>query len=753
MSVWILTLGWSLGCGSLSAPMEELEMAGEARHEPAAPGVAYDEVLEEKAEAQDRGMPKRARLKEGAAGVLLDALGNASPDAAPEEAEEDTDSATSGSSSDRAEATRTWFPEAFLWQPRVQTGESGQATLDVRVPDQLTTWRVLALAHDRRGQQAGTVHTFDSRLPVYVEPVVPGWLVAGDQLQLPVQAVNSTADAVTATLQVQASGAMRGFGRSTLRLGSGASDVRYIPLQVTGAGEATLRAELRSDQARDAAQRIVPIHPSGRPVVHTFGSTLASSRAFEVQGATGADPTTEELSISIFPGPLAVLQAEVERLEAGATPANPGYGFALATQLGTVGGRLGIEIDEARQRRLSIVAWQRLVGLSRAPDAAQAGELLTVLRSVEGHELVDRVRPRLERVLVEGQRADGTWSRVAASTLQRVLVETAVAARALPERETGARLRAMGAVERHARDVSDPYTAAVLLASGLAQGPPAEHFRTLLDEALTEGPSGAQTLAVPAGVVNPAGSIPRRPEVLAWAVLALPHDHPARGDLASELMGGWSATRGFGAGHGDLVALEAVLEALPGATEPVQIVLSRGAVELARGRLDPAQPRQPLVLEARPGNGALTLTATPAVPGLAFVATRRSWVPWSRQDTGIDGVEVEVSARGLVRGREGTLRIVASAPSGTRLRIEQGLPAGAQVTGHPSGLQTGARVESVPGSVQVSTGAFEPGEVKEIELTIVPAFAGRFRTAPLVVAVEGGREVALEPLTWSVRAP
>ena len=314
----------------------------------------------------------------------------------------------------------------------------------------------------------------------------------------------------------------------------------------------------------------------------------------------------------------------------------------------------------------------------------------------------------------------------------------------------------MGAAERHVRDVKDPYTAAVLLAADLAQGAPEEHLRGPPRRgADPRSDRGHHTHGAP-GVRNPWGQRPRRAEVLAWAVLALPADHAARGDLASELMGGWSVSAGFGAGRADVVALEAVVDALPGATEPVQIVLARGEAELARGRLDPSQPHQPLVLEA-PGGGRdapLTLTATPPVAGLAFVATRRGWVPWSRRDTGIDGVEVRVTARNLVRGRDGLLRITASAPSGARLRIEQGLPAGAKVVGGAIGSAlAGASMESRPGSVQITTEAFEAGEVKQIDVTVVPAFAGRFRTSPLVVSVVGGPESAVEPLTWRVRAP
>ncbi|MEC7948068.1 MAG: alpha-2-macroglobulin family protein, partial [Myxococcota bacterium] len=87
---------------------------------------------------------------------------------------------------------RAWFPESFLFAPQVVTDPQGAATVAVRVPDRLTTWRVLGLAHDMRGQTAGTLHTFDSRLPLSVEAVVPAHLTRGDVIRLPIQAANAT---------------------------------------------------------------------------------------------------------------------------------------------------------------------------------------------------------------------------------------------------------------------------------------------------------------------------------------------------------------------------------------------------------------------------------------------------------------------------------------------------------------------------------------------------------------------------------
>ena len=271
------------------------------------------------------------------------------------------------------------------------------------------------------------------------------------------------------------------------------------------------------------------------------------------------------------------------------------------------------------QRRLQLLAWQQISAQTRAVNAGIAADLLNALSSVDQLPLVDEARPRLERALLGGQRADGTWSREQNSTLQQVLVQTAVAAMALPNDSRGPWVRAVGAGQRHARDVADGYTASVLLATGLVSGPGdhVTHLQQVLDGMLTTAPNGAVTVQVPSGVLDPWGQPPGRSAVTAWAVLALPADHPARGDLVSELMTHWTPTRGFGAGRADGVVLRAIVESLPATVQPVQIRLEAGDVTVARGQLDPAQPHAPLILTVPRdnGGGALTLHAEPAVAG------------------------------------------------------------------------------------------------------------------------------------------
>src|SRR6185436_19604601 len=117
-------------------------------------------------------------------------------------------------------------------------------THQVRVPDRLTSWRVLALAHSRAGAQAGAETTFRGTLPTYVDPVVPAFLMTGDEVSLPIQIVNTTDDAVTGTLRLEVNGATLPRPPRPVRVAGQASVVAYAGLRAGRPGTVTLQVNL-----------------------------------------------------------------------------------------------------------------------------------------------------------------------------------------------------------------------------------------------------------------------------------------------------------------------------------------------------------------------------------------------------------------------------------------------------------------------------------------------------------------------------
>lgn len=641
-----------------------------------------------------------------------------------------------------AARVRTWFPEAFLWRPAVETDASGVATLDVRVPDQLTTWRILALAHDRAGHQSGAVHTFDSALPVSVDPVVPGWLHVGDRLVMPTQAQATTRPFV-GRVDVRASGALVGVGGGSLDLAAGGSGVVPAFVEAVRSGEGLVIAELFAGTRVDGAERVIPVSPAGRPVTTQRGGVLSGPRTFPMD-ASGA--LEQRVVVRVFPGPLAALHAELDRI----ADAPPGaYAYALLDGVRALSATAGVEVDEAALRTLRIRAWQRLVRQARSPDPRSAAVLLHGLLAPQD-ELAATTRDRLVRVVEEGQRGDGTWSAADRSTLQEVLVQTAMAARSLPASSTGARLRAAGALERNRPQVEDPYTAAWLLASGVIDRSMRPELEAVVIAALEVGEDGRRSIVVPADVKDPFGSPPSRAEMLAVTALALAErtDLDWRGDLVSDLLQGWSAERGFGAGWADALALVAVRDGLATLDKPVRVVLEVDGVAVSSGQVDPSQPKVPALLEASQG-GTVTVRAEPPVAGLAFVASHTAWLPYSGTER-LPGVDVEVAQGRLVAGREGQVTLTLAAPSGARVTVTQGLPSGtvAEVPAETRAMLAG-EPEIRQDRVVMRTRPFGAGEVMALTLDVTPTFAGRMGTRPLELEV-AGRTVQLPPLSWTV---
>ena len=664
---------------------------------------------------------------------------------APRKAPSPDDAAEGG-----GERLREWFPESFLWRPLVETDASGVTTVPVRVPDQLTTWRVLALAHTRSGSQAGDVATFDSRLDVYVDPVIPAFLYAGDRVELPIQVVNTTDHTLSTGIVVTADGALSGRAAGTVSLPAGGSAVQRVELDASGAGPAHVTAVL---EGADAAVRLIPVSPRGRPVQVSRGGSVADHVAFALSAPADADATTQELQVRVFAGPLAVLQAEIERGGSSNNAWDAAYGFALAQQVLDLSVRTKVEVDEVAVRRLRILAWQRVVRHARSPDAGTAADLLAALRGTTGHAQAEELAQRMERTVVQGQRGDGTWSRSGSGSIRAVLVETAFAARALSPEQTGARTRATGAIRRNLRYIDDPYTAAVVLSAGLLDGDDKASLQKLVEDAAVDGGDGRKTMALPENAINPWGSSPSRSELLAWTVLALPADVAWRGDLVGELMSGYDASWGFRAGPADVVVLEAIAAALPGLDTPVDVILSVDGKEVARKKLDPTQPKLPAVLNATGAVGAVELSVSPPVPGLAYAATLRSWVPWTG-DERLPGVDVELVASEMHVGRDATLTFTVSAPSGMSLALEQGIAAGASVDEDALAALSDRIVsyEVKTDRVRLVTRDFQAGEIMTVPLVVRPAFAGTLTTSPLIVEpyAYAGRAVSLPPLTWVV---
>src|SRR5262249_20704710 len=89
-------------------------------------------------------------------------------------------------------AVRTDFRALALFAPRVATDARGRAEVAVKLPDNLTRYRVMAIAVAGEKQFGAGESVLTARLPLMVRPSPPRFLNFGDKFELPVVLQNQT---------------------------------------------------------------------------------------------------------------------------------------------------------------------------------------------------------------------------------------------------------------------------------------------------------------------------------------------------------------------------------------------------------------------------------------------------------------------------------------------------------------------------------------------------------------------------------
>jgi hypothetical protein len=670
-----------------------------------------------------------------------------------------------------AAPTRAWFPETFLFEPLVETGADGSAVVESKVPDRLTRWRVLALAHSRAGAQAGAVTTFQGTLPIYVDPLVPGFVVAGDRAKLPIQLVNATDEAVQSTLEVSLEGGEVGDFPARVQVPARGSKTVSVPIFIPRAGEVILEAKLKG---ADGVRRTIPARTAGWPKTLDKSGTLAAPRTLTFTLPEDVEPGSAKLDLAVFPGALAVLRSELGAAAARTTSYDAAYLLMLSGGAKPIATSLGAELDDDELTRLRRLATQRAVRQTRSPGPAVAARFAEAALAHED-PFLHRLGERLARQLAEQQRPDGTFGGGSGWTVQRLLALTAEATRALgadesdagARRARAARLRARGAFSRMLAQADDAFTAAQVLASGAAPPEKTAELKKKVLEALDTRGDGARALPVPDGVVRADGSRPSEIESTALAVLALDDEgaddatKAALADLGAHILASYRPWRGFGDGRTNLVALRAVTalfrDKLP---TKIEVTLLEGETALATGVLEGDKlrevMRQRVEIDEAAGERVFTLKAEPAVPGLGFTVTLNHAVPWPKppEDAGLNLV-VERPEK-IRAGYPATLTLSASAPGGQAITVHHALPSGVQPDKASleklvaAGTLQSFRVED--GLVVLRAPSRRQGQAFVARYRVIPTLPGTLKAAAARVELSGrsGSAVFVPSPVWKI---
>ncbi len=155
----------------------------------------------------------------------------------------------------------------------VPTDSDGRASVKVKLPDNLTRYRIMAVAVAGGKQFGGGESTVTARLPLMVRPSAPRFLNFGDKFELPVVLQNQTDTPMEVNVAVRAANAelTAGGGRRVTVPANDRVEVRF-PATTERAGTARFQIAAVSGNWADAAEIQLPVWtPATTEAFATYG--------------------------------------------------------------------------------------------------------------------------------------------------------------------------------------------------------------------------------------------------------------------------------------------------------------------------------------------------------------------------------------------------------------------------------------------------------------------------------------------------
>lgn len=172
---------------------------------------------------------------------------------------------------------RTNFDALALFAPTVATDNLGSAKVTVKLPDNLTRYRVIALATAGVKQFGKGESSLLARQPLQVRPSLPRFLNFGDRCQLPVMVQNQSDQTMQVALVCRSSNALLGDSKKNVagyKFEVPANDriECQIPCQTESAGTARFQFGAAAPGSSDAAEISLPVWtPATTEAFATYG--------------------------------------------------------------------------------------------------------------------------------------------------------------------------------------------------------------------------------------------------------------------------------------------------------------------------------------------------------------------------------------------------------------------------------------------------------------------------------------------------
>jgi alpha-2-macroglobulin len=194
--------------------------------------------------------------------------------------------------------TRSDFRVLAFWLGSVTTDASGEVTETVKLPESLTTYRIMAVAGDRASRFGRGEAEVRINKPLTMKPAFPRFLAVGDKALFGAVVTSQLREAGNATITIRSLDpallTFDGAAEQTLPLTAGGSVEARFAAAAKAIGRARVQMSVRLGGETDAFEDVVPVEVLASP------ETVAAYGQLGAESARGAE--TVVIPASVVPG-------------------------------------------------------------------------------------------------------------------------------------------------------------------------------------------------------------------------------------------------------------------------------------------------------------------------------------------------------------------------------------------------------------------------------------------------------------------
>ena len=213
--------------------------------------------------------------------------------------------------------TRTNFQPLAYYNGAVQTDASGKVRVTFNLPDDLTTWRVMAVATDGDLRFGNGEETFIATKPLLSNPILPQFARIGDRFDAGLSVTNTTGQAGTLAIQGAVDGSVQFANNNSGNLStptkSGTSAYRF-PFVANRAGKSTVKFTTQLNDTTDAFAVPLEVKPLEVTEQVVESGVTSDRTSIPLNIDNNVVPDVGGLDISLASTPIANITAPVKQV-------------------------------------------------------------------------------------------------------------------------------------------------------------------------------------------------------------------------------------------------------------------------------------------------------------------------------------------------------------------------------------------------------------------------------------------------------